>query len=350
MLHDSELVRRMSEVVANFAVLEEYYLKTSLGKVVRSRAAETVVDDAFYLLKKCASRALISGNVNVICAVLNHVNGAIQQEYCDWLRSLIKRGDVTPLNCMEQSARNTMTLMRGLEADFALPAASLAANDRFKIESCLADLVSTASGLRHMLQSAMERLCYEDFAPRVGPLIDTHFMAAHFTVAEGDAAAVEEESAAHHFARPLIAAVDPIIAQYKVRRCSPERPRTAFARLNGMRCGAIDAAQRNGLWRASPGSCILLGAGIGKAHVHTVLYGARCGAVSSRFATVDCILLRPRRSHSARPICAIEPDMRDAATGAAVGCGCRMVRRRVVADNTGRSAPRALAPRGLSCR
>jgi hypothetical protein len=41
----------------------------------------SLVDECFFVLKKCAERAFSSHNISVACAVINHVINTLSREY-----------------------------------------------------------------------------------------------------------------------------------------------------------------------------------------------------------------------------------------------------------------------------
>ena len=62
---------------------EEYYLEHNVTKAQRidEWTAEvlttSVVDDTFFILQKCGSRALATGNLQCVCAILGHLNALL---------------------------------------------------------------------------------------------------------------------------------------------------------------------------------------------------------------------------------------------------------------------------------
>ena len=66
---------------------EEFYLEQSIDKAIAidEWAGETVttsmVDDVFYILRLCGHRALDTGNLPCVCAVLGQLNTLLSQNY-----------------------------------------------------------------------------------------------------------------------------------------------------------------------------------------------------------------------------------------------------------------------------
>lgn len=43
--------------------------------------SSSMVDDVFYIVKKCISRALTSGNSDCVCAMINHAISALETDF-----------------------------------------------------------------------------------------------------------------------------------------------------------------------------------------------------------------------------------------------------------------------------
>ena len=53
---------------------------------------QNLMDDAFFILKKCISRAISGQNVDGVCAVVNNACGILEQDFCGLLQSQLKMG------------------------------------------------------------------------------------------------------------------------------------------------------------------------------------------------------------------------------------------------------------------
>lgn len=53
--------------------------------------ASLMLDDVFFLLKKCVQRAVAGHNVDGVCAVLNNACGILEQDFCGMLHGQVRR-------------------------------------------------------------------------------------------------------------------------------------------------------------------------------------------------------------------------------------------------------------------
>lgn len=62
----------------------------------KGQLTSSMVDDCFYIVKKCISRALSSSNIDCLCAMINHANSALESDFrCS--RRLIHPGNSAAL-------------------------------------------------------------------------------------------------------------------------------------------------------------------------------------------------------------------------------------------------------------
>ena len=52
----------------------------------------SMVDDAFFIVKKCVRRALSSSSVDGVCAMLNHANSVLEQDFREVLYTKLRQG------------------------------------------------------------------------------------------------------------------------------------------------------------------------------------------------------------------------------------------------------------------
>lgn len=58
----------------------------------RNAMTSSMVDDAFFIIKKCVRRALSSSSVDGVCAMLNHANSVLEQDFREILYSKLRQG------------------------------------------------------------------------------------------------------------------------------------------------------------------------------------------------------------------------------------------------------------------
>eukprot|EP00894_Picocystis_sp_ML_P003597 jgi/Pico_ML_1/54114/g4536.t2 len=174
----------VKELISYYIALEEYYMEETVGTAIRiSEAAEgslttSMVDDVFYILKKCGRRAIASGNVQCILATLSFAANTLTNKYKEKLAQEV-RGRATklladapaeyglppaeeagmhaaPMNDLDVSAEYAEKLRRELE-EFAMEVFSMP-TDQDRIKSALSELGKAASDFSHMSKSSLEQL------------------------------------------------------------------------------------------------------------------------------------------------------------------------------------------------
>lgn len=112
------LSRTMQELIGYYVPMEEYFMRESVNKVnysillhlyaavldmyilyiltnlktfphqavtmdtyERGQLTSSMVDDCFYIVKKCISRALSSSSIDGLCAMINHANSVLESDF-----------------------------------------------------------------------------------------------------------------------------------------------------------------------------------------------------------------------------------------------------------------------------
>lgn len=174
----------VKELISYYIALEEYYMEETVGTAIRiSEAAEgslttSMVDDVFYILKKCGRRAIASGNLQCVLATLNFTANILTNKYKEKLAHEARGratklmadappeyglppaegagGHAAPMNDLDVSAEYAEKLRRELE-EFAMEVFSMP-TDQDRIKSALGELGKAASDFSHMSKSALEQL------------------------------------------------------------------------------------------------------------------------------------------------------------------------------------------------
>ena len=64
----------------------------SLDVLDKGALTSSMLDDAFYIIKKCVRRALSSSSVDGVCAMLSHVNSVLEQDFRELLYRQLCQG------------------------------------------------------------------------------------------------------------------------------------------------------------------------------------------------------------------------------------------------------------------
>jgi hypothetical protein len=96
----TKLMRRIQELVSSYVVVEQSFLLQSMALAIHEtdsldvsdpeQLTTTMVDDVFYILQASMMRAVTTCDVNAVCALVNHVSGALGNELKDGLQALFQ--------------------------------------------------------------------------------------------------------------------------------------------------------------------------------------------------------------------------------------------------------------------
>ncbi|KAK0076738.1 hypothetical protein PV325_004942 [Microctonus aethiopoides] len=220
MIKNSELSHAMQETLGAYLALERYFLEESVNKALgmdtleQNQQTSSMVDDVFYIVKKCVRRAISSWSVDGVCAVVNMACGILEGEFSNRLKSRLRQGypagyldlaqAYSALQTSIQQGRlqasdteyarlmflaylnntdisieyvETLSTNLGAEIDVAFP--RLQQKDRDKIDSCLAGMKGVTSTLRAVIDYGMEQLRASAVKPRITPWVDAFLSINH---------------------------------------------------------------------------------------------------------------------------------------------------------------------------
>ncbi|XP_074645003.1 conserved oligomeric Golgi complex subunit 4-like [Tubulanus polymorphus] len=229
-LNNCELSRVMQELIGFYIMMEQYFMKEMVEKAVNMDMMEeasltsSMVDDAFFIIKKCVRRAMSSSSVDGVCAMLNHACTTLEQDFREVLYARLRNGfplgfDISQaynlvqssiqqgklqssdiekdkqiflvtLNDTEVSCEYIQTLKKNLE----LNVAKLYKNDneqsKAKLKSCLSDLGAVSNQFKSVLEFGFSQLSSSAVKPQVKPWVNT-FQSTSHNISEEDFANYE---------------------------------------------------------------------------------------------------------------------------------------------------------------
>ncbi|KAG7154770.1 Conserved oligomeric Golgi complex subunit 4-like [Homarus americanus] len=254
----SQLVCDMAVIVADYTILEQFYLNESFKKALAMDTVEetantsSLVDDAFYIVKKSVRRAIASNSVDGVCAMLNHAVTLIEtqlaegfkqtlrkgfpaQGYLDFnqaytvlqssLQSTLQAGKInsstadsdalrqgflTALNNTETSMRHIKSLHQTLEDNIISAMVGLSSTPKAKLDSCLNDLKSTTGKLAIVGEFGISQLRATAVKPRVKPWVDIFNTTSH-DIKEEEFACYEANDP---FSQTLMVQVDGLLGSF----------------------------------------------------------------------------------------------------------------------------------------
>jgi len=95
-LQKSDLCRSMQELLGHYLLLERFYMLESVRKAMSMDTVDgqtsSVLDDVFFILRKCIRRASGSGSMDGTCAVINDACTLLEIDFCAYLQRQLKKG------------------------------------------------------------------------------------------------------------------------------------------------------------------------------------------------------------------------------------------------------------------
>ena len=250
-LRSKSLNTALGELQGFYCLLERCYLERSIAKAAAMDKLPTegltssLVDDAFYLLLKCARRAAASRSPQCLCNVLSNINqilvsdvkAAVQRRLRGSVQRLLsglsaedaeidagpgragaeggERGRIgqrgvgeaaAALNNLDVCSEYIQKLRRELER--TAQATPYAAPDKDRIRSCLGDLGKTAGDYRALSSSALEAVA-RGIVPRLRSNLDI-LTGISYELSETDYSAYEAEDP---WAQRVLASLEECSAQ-----------------------------------------------------------------------------------------------------------------------------------------
>ncbi|PIK43695.1 putative conserved oligomeric Golgi complex subunit 4-like [Apostichopus japonicus] len=246
LLRECLLSRRIQELIGNYIVMEEYFMRESVIKAESMDSLEqgshtsSMVDDIFFILKKCTKRAISSGSVDCACALLNHTTTILEGDYQDSLYAKLRAGfpsgsfDVaqaysmlqqgrfptsssdtnaaklefmTTVNNIEVSLEYIQSLRRSLSEECAALLIQNREIGKDKLESCLNDL----GAVTHKFKDVLDPVESSAVKPRLKPWVDS-FLSVNHDIREDEFSMYEANDP---FVQNFIMNLEQLLAEFK---------------------------------------------------------------------------------------------------------------------------------------
>ncbi|KAL4234686.1 Golgi transport complex subunit 4 [Mactra antiquata] len=212
--------RLMQELIGNYIMMEEYFMREMVLKAVAMDSLDTgsptssMVDDSFYIVKKCVRRAMSSSSVDGVCAMLNHACTILEQDFREVLYTRVRAGfpsgfDLTQaynmviqqgkssdtekakaqfistLNNAEVSCDYCKQLKTNLEDEVSKLYTQCSDQSNAKLESCLSDIGACATRFKDVVEFGFSQMTQSVIKPRIKPQIDIFLSTSH-NISEDD--------------------------------------------------------------------------------------------------------------------------------------------------------------------
>ncbi|XP_031331504.1 conserved oligomeric Golgi complex subunit 4-like [Photinus pyralis] len=227
-------------------------MEESVSKAVGIDSTETaqqtssMVDDTFFIIRKCIRRAISSGSLDGICAVINIACAVLENDFCGILRGRLKQGypsgylDLTQaynvlqtsiqhgrlqpsdteqirtafliaLNNADASTEYVETLCDSALGDVKKAIPNMNTNEHGKLESCLSGLSSVIINLKDVMEYGMQQLRVSVIKPRISPWVDS-FLNINHQLNDDE---LSEYEAGESFVQTLIMNLDSLLSSFK---------------------------------------------------------------------------------------------------------------------------------------
>ncbi|CAO2609959.1 Conserved oligomeric Golgi complex subunit 4 [Lemmus lemmus] len=209
LLNNCLLSCTMQELIGFYITMEEYFMRETVNKAValdtyeKGQLTSSMVDDVFYIVKKCIGRALSSSNIDCLCAMINLATRELEADFrdvlCNKLRigfpattfQDIQRGVTSAVNIMHSSLQQGKFDTKGIESTDEAKLSFLSDCTKLfsqgiggeqaqaKFDSCLSDLAAVSNKFRDLLQEGLAELNSSAVKPQVQPWINTFLSVSH---------------------------------------------------------------------------------------------------------------------------------------------------------------------------
>uniref|UniRef100_A0A8C0BHQ5 Conserved oligomeric Golgi complex subunit 4 n=2 Tax=Accipitrinae TaxID=8955 RepID=A0A8C0BHQ5_9AVES len=209
LLNNCLLSRTMQELIGYYITMEEYFMRETVNKAVamdsyeKGQLTSSMVDDVFYIVKKCIGRALSSSSIDCLCAMINHSTTELESDFREVLYNKLKqgfpattfqdfqRGVTSAVNIMHSSLQQGKFDTKGIEStdeakqSFLSDCSKLLSQGfggeqaQAKIDSCLSDMAAVSNKFRDLLQEGLNELNSTAIKPQVKPWINLFLSVSH---------------------------------------------------------------------------------------------------------------------------------------------------------------------------
>ncbi|KAB0353715.1 hypothetical protein FD755_023587 [Muntiacus reevesi] len=118
LLNNCLLSCTMQELIGLYITMEEYFMRETVNKAValdtyeKGQLTSSMVDDVFYIVKKCIGRALSSSSIDCLCAMINLATTELESDFRDVLCHKLRMGfPATTLQDIQRGVTSAVSIM-----------------------------------------------------------------------------------------------------------------------------------------------------------------------------------------------------------------------------------------------
>lgn len=256
LLNRSEMNRQMQELLGVYLLLERYFMEESVIKAIaldnheQGQLTSSMVDDVFFIVRKCIRRSTNTQSLDGVCAVINNAAACLENDFLSALKSPLKAGYpsgyidlaqaysaiqisiqqgklqtsdtelaktqfLVRLNNTDQCTEYIQTLVEMMTTEIPTVFHGMTALDKEKLESCMSGLRTVGDSLKAIIDFGMQQLRSSALKPRLHGWVDDFLNYSH-NLSEEELAAYE---AGETFMQKLIIELDGLLNTFKDALC-----------------------------------------------------------------------------------------------------------------------------------
>lgn len=257
MLQRSEMNRQMQELLSIYLLLERYFMEESVLKAIAmdnheaGQLTSSMVDDVFFIIRKCIRRSTNTQSLDGVCAVINNAAACFENDFLVALKSVLKAGYpsgyidlaqaysaiqisiqqgklqttgdnegaktqfLVRLNNTDQCTEYIETLVTMMGHEIPMVFSGMTALDKEKLDSCMSGLRIVGDSLKAIIDFGMQQLRSSALKPRLHGWVDDFLNYSH-NLSEEELAAYE---AGETFMQKLIIELDALLNSFKESLC-----------------------------------------------------------------------------------------------------------------------------------
>ncbi|GAB5582464.1 conserved oligomeric Golgi complex subunit 4 [Prionailurus iriomotensis] len=167
LLNNCLLSCTMQELIGLYITMEEYFMRETVNKAValdtyeKGQLTSSMVDDVFYIVKKCIGRALSSSSIDCLCAMINLATTELESDFRDVLCNKLRMGfPATTLQDIQRGVTSAVNIMHSSLQQGKFDTKGIESTDEAKL-SFLVTLnnVEVCSENISTLKKTLESLC-----------------------------------------------------------------------------------------------------------------------------------------------------------------------------------------------
>lgn len=213
-LKSCELTHQMQELLGKYLLFERYFMEESVIKAIAldyhesGQLNSSIVDDVFFIIRKCIRRSINTQSMNGIYAAINNGATCLEQEFLKALKSPLKLGYpsgyidlaqaynafqssiqqgkiqtssdtemartkfIYSLNNADTATEYIHTLHSAIGEEIKNAFPNMSSREKEIYDSCLSGLKSVGDALKAVVSFGMQQLSSSALKPRLHPWID----------------------------------------------------------------------------------------------------------------------------------------------------------------------------------